>query len=369
MNKKILISLAVIGIVAAITAGATTAYFSDTAESEGNTFTAGDMEVSVSGHENQEFPVSFTNMEPGKVVGPKKLLLRNTGSLTEMIDSITVSGLEENDKKVISECFASDGPETTECTNIHGNVDFEVDYGPDSYPNFAVYKLTVPGIELTDGDNFDLTFDTDADGTADFQIKHQKGSTNNPANHSGNWHYAPVENGSWDKWNDLPGNFYVAKNGDNYTIKIPLSVLGGSDSEYRFGFQGRWNGDYPSENNAGFKYPNYFSWGENAIGSEDYKPMDTGEVDKGAGAVAQNIDVWAYKGNTNAWGNHIWSGTLHDLYSGSNAIPNTNELKLEPGDYGKYQFRFRLSGDVGNPYQGDGVDATFKVKAVQEGQE
>lgn len=43
MNKKILISLAIIGLTAAIAAGATTAYFTDTAESEGNTFTAGNL--------------------------------------------------------------------------------------------------------------------------------------------------------------------------------------------------------------------------------------------------------------------------------------------------------------------------------------
>jgi len=47
MNKKILISLSVIGIVAAIAVGGTIAYFSDTETSIGNTFTAGTIDISV----------------------------------------------------------------------------------------------------------------------------------------------------------------------------------------------------------------------------------------------------------------------------------------------------------------------------------
>ncbi|HBB53974.1 TPA: hypothetical protein DCZ79_00530, partial [Candidatus Nomurabacteria bacterium] len=41
MNKKIIVSLSVVAAVAAITVGATTAFFSDTETSTGNTFTAG----------------------------------------------------------------------------------------------------------------------------------------------------------------------------------------------------------------------------------------------------------------------------------------------------------------------------------------
>ena len=47
MNKKILISLSVIVAVAAIVVGGTTAYFSDTETSQGNTFTAGAIDLTV----------------------------------------------------------------------------------------------------------------------------------------------------------------------------------------------------------------------------------------------------------------------------------------------------------------------------------
>jgi len=45
--KKIIISLAVIGVVAAIVIGGTVAYFSDTETSEGNTFSAGTIDISI----------------------------------------------------------------------------------------------------------------------------------------------------------------------------------------------------------------------------------------------------------------------------------------------------------------------------------
>jgi len=47
MTKKILISLSIIGLVAAIVVGGTIAYFSDTETSTGNTFTAGSIDLTV----------------------------------------------------------------------------------------------------------------------------------------------------------------------------------------------------------------------------------------------------------------------------------------------------------------------------------
>jgi len=47
MNKKIIISLGIIGLAAAIAIGATTAFFSDTETSTGNTFTAGSIDLKI----------------------------------------------------------------------------------------------------------------------------------------------------------------------------------------------------------------------------------------------------------------------------------------------------------------------------------
>lgn len=63
--KKVLISLAVMAAVAAIGIGATVAYFSDTEQSVGNTFTAGTIDISVG--EQGMVPVKLDDMKPGYV--------------------------------------------------------------------------------------------------------------------------------------------------------------------------------------------------------------------------------------------------------------------------------------------------------------
>jgi len=70
MNKKILISLSVIGVVAAIAIGGTIAYFSDTETSTGNTFTAGELDLIVDINGNDQNPLTqtlfdLTDMKPG----------------------------------------------------------------------------------------------------------------------------------------------------------------------------------------------------------------------------------------------------------------------------------------------------------------
>lgn len=50
MNKRILISLSVIGVVAAIAIGGTVAYFSDTETSTGNLFAAGSIDLMIDNH-------------------------------------------------------------------------------------------------------------------------------------------------------------------------------------------------------------------------------------------------------------------------------------------------------------------------------
>ena len=47
MNKRILISLSVIGAVAAFAIGGTIAYFSDVETSTGNTFSAGTLDLKI----------------------------------------------------------------------------------------------------------------------------------------------------------------------------------------------------------------------------------------------------------------------------------------------------------------------------------
>jgi len=64
--KRIIISLSIIAAVAAIIVGATTAYFSDTEKSEGNTISAGVVDIVVNGDNpwNKTFTEKLTDMKP-----------------------------------------------------------------------------------------------------------------------------------------------------------------------------------------------------------------------------------------------------------------------------------------------------------------
>jgi len=67
MNKKLLISLSIIGIVAAIAIGGTIAYFSDVETSTGNTLTAGTLDLRDLDYVTWEF--DFEDMKPGDTTG------------------------------------------------------------------------------------------------------------------------------------------------------------------------------------------------------------------------------------------------------------------------------------------------------------
>jgi len=64
MNKKIILSIAIIGVVAAIAIGGTVAYFSDTETSVGNTFTAGTIDISVDNMNPWTETFALADMKP-----------------------------------------------------------------------------------------------------------------------------------------------------------------------------------------------------------------------------------------------------------------------------------------------------------------
>src|SRR4030042_1466539 len=85
MNKKLIISLSIIGVVAAIAVGSTIAYFSDTETSTGNTFTAGTLDLKVS---NQDDPnvvhITRTDLKPYPAWSHSyggQWVLKNAGSI------------------------------------------------------------------------------------------------------------------------------------------------------------------------------------------------------------------------------------------------------------------------------------------------
>jgi len=79
--KKIFLSIAVIATVAAIVVGATTAYFSDTETSTGNTFSAGTIDIAVDGENPWQSTDQYNlvDMKPSQV-GYISFTINNVGS-------------------------------------------------------------------------------------------------------------------------------------------------------------------------------------------------------------------------------------------------------------------------------------------------
>jgi len=120
--KKILISLSIIGAVAAIAISATTAYFSDTKTSTGNTFTAGTISIGVG---QQGFvPVTLADMKPSQV-GYSNFTIANTGTnpvnVTKEIRNIAT---EENGVNE-PECLAYGGTWDGQCTGVQAKNDID----------------------------------------------------------------------------------------------------------------------------------------------------------------------------------------------------------------------------------------------------
>jgi len=94
--KKILISLSIIGAVAAIAVGGTIAYFSDTETSTGNTFTAGTLDLTVDAPQDSIW--TMTNMAPGDSTSGT-LAMTNAGSLPgDLYATITFVEADKGDK-------------------------------------------------------------------------------------------------------------------------------------------------------------------------------------------------------------------------------------------------------------------------------
>jgi predicted ribosomally synthesized peptide with SipW-like signal peptide len=81
MDKKILVSVMVIGLVAALAGAGLYAYFNDTETSSNNTFSAGTLDLKVDGKDNTLGAYfSVSDVKPGDS-GSKGIVLSNSGTL------------------------------------------------------------------------------------------------------------------------------------------------------------------------------------------------------------------------------------------------------------------------------------------------
>lgn len=103
---KIIKSLSVIAIVAAIAVGATTAYFSDEEKSVGNTFTAGTIDIAIDGQNPWTNHYDIGDLKPGET-GYINFNIQNVGE-----NPVNVS-------KNLSDFVGTGGNETFDCTGLN----------------------------------------------------------------------------------------------------------------------------------------------------------------------------------------------------------------------------------------------------------
>ena len=91
--KKIINLLSILAIVAGLVLGISGAYFTDVEASPTNIFSAGILELSTDG-EYTTMPIEATNIKPGDS-GLAKIRLKNTGSLSGLIEAATIVVLDD----------------------------------------------------------------------------------------------------------------------------------------------------------------------------------------------------------------------------------------------------------------------------------
>jgi predicted ribosomally synthesized peptide with SipW-like signal peptide len=114
MNKKILISLCIIGAVAVIAVGATRALFNDTETSSGNIFTAGTLNLQVGNNDPAGWNFQVSDIKPGDS-GSQEVILQNTGSLDGYLH-ITFANLINDEMGCTEPEGQPEGTDTT-CDN------------------------------------------------------------------------------------------------------------------------------------------------------------------------------------------------------------------------------------------------------------
>jgi predicted ribosomally synthesized peptide with SipW-like signal peptide len=95
MDKKILVSVMVIGLVAALAGAGLYAYFNDTETSTGNTFTAGTLDLDLSAAEGSTVVLDVGPMAPGDE-GSNTWIATNVGSISGSL-SLEVSDITNDD--------------------------------------------------------------------------------------------------------------------------------------------------------------------------------------------------------------------------------------------------------------------------------
>ena len=161
MNKKILFSISIIAAVAAIVFGITTAFFSDTETSTGNTFSAGTLNLQVGNEDPTTWSYSAPDIKPGDE-DQEFVSIQNTGSIDGYLH-ITFANLIDDDvscngpeAKVDTTCGAGQDGELAENLDILIYIDENSDGNFDLGNDVLVYQGKAKGILQGDLFNYPL---------------------------------------------------------------------------------------------------------------------------------------------------------------------------------------------------------------------
>lgn len=130
--RGILLSVLIIGIVAAMMGAGTFSYFSDSETSNGNTFSAGEIDLNVDGGNTNVVKFSVSNMKPGDQ--PRGTWnLTNVGTLKGYLDleNITVTSYENGllDPEIEAGDSTADDGELEDVLNLRLFIDRNCDGG------------------------------------------------------------------------------------------------------------------------------------------------------------------------------------------------------------------------------------------------
>jgi len=365
MNKKIILSLSVIGVVAAIAVGGTIAYFSDTETSVGNTFTAGTIDISLNpkGGQAVQTVSGDLDLKPSQT-GWTKAVVTNVGTnpaeIWKHIGNVEnrEHGIVEPEREYYNE---HDGSENWKLSNwihydmlvarpfyatrnmamvwtipglneLEGELVVEVFYGCDK----TLFKATAPS-DYGENGMMTFTFDMDRDEVADFQIQYKPGVE---------WRYSEVNEamGSWEKditdWSPVPSKYTVSRNGRVFVLEVPTEDLG---NKYKLGVD---SNDIPDGNGQIFLStdPEHLWWnGSNYISSDWYVLMKVFKT------IIDEEEEYMLTGENGVKSHWVYLG------------------ELEPEAFMCVKQSYHLDSSVGNWAQSDRVffDVDFMAQQVE----
>jgi len=205
----------------------------------------------------------------------QKVVLVTSYDPTNIADAIDTSyyGLRRlEDTRNIEKIWGAT-PDTVE---LNGQLEVSVGYEvseEDSKIAYVVFKATPPVGNGYGADDMTFAFDTDVNGWADFQVQFEQG----------HWQYSEVNMAEkkWVKdtdegWQSVPDELKVSRDGREFTLKVPVEILGGFGSTYKFGVQTNGKPSHQMFYSTDPAHLWYLASADDYIHSTYYVPMELG---------------------------------------------------------------------------------------------